>query len=43
MTGEKDVKRPTTNNPISTAAIFITYIMAYPATAPNRNHHLQKI
>ena len=30
-------ERPTTNKPILTAAIFITFFMAYPATAPNRN------
>ena len=30
-------ERPTTNNPITIAAIFITFLMAYPATAPNRN------
>jgi hypothetical protein len=29
-------ERLTTNNPIITAAIFITFLMAYPATAPNR-------
>src|SRR5438094_7645445 len=26
-----------TNNPTTTAAIFITFFIAYPATAPNRN------
>src|SRR5215469_9435816 len=29
--------RPATNNPITIAAIFITFFMAYPATAPTRN------
>src|SRR5215469_12959384 len=29
--------RAATNNPITTAAIFITFFIAYPATAPNRN------
>jgi hypothetical protein len=30
-------ERPITNNPITIAAIFITFLMTYPATAPNRN------
>jgi hypothetical protein len=30
-------ERPATNNPIIIAAIFITFLMAYPAAAPNRN------
>jgi hypothetical protein len=29
-------ERPTTNNPITITAIFITFLMAQPATAPNR-------
>jgi hypothetical protein len=28
--------RPATNNPTTTAAIFMTFLIAYPATAPNR-------
>ena len=29
--------KPATNNPTTTAAIFMTFLIAYPATAPNRN------
>ena len=29
--------KPATNNPTTTAAIFMTLLIAYPATAPNRN------
>ena len=29
--------RTATNNPTTTAAIFMTFLIAYPATAPNRN------
>jgi hypothetical protein len=29
--------KPATNNPTTTAAIFKTFLIAYPATAPNRN------
>jgi hypothetical protein len=29
--------RPAINNPTTTAAIFVTLLIAYPATAPNRN------
>jgi hypothetical protein len=29
--------RPATNNPTTTAATFMTFLIAYPATAPNRN------
>jgi hypothetical protein len=32
--------QPATNNPTTTAAIFITFLIAYPATAPNRKPHL---
>ena len=33
---DRDAK-PATNNPTITAAIFMTFLIAYPATAPNRN------
>ena len=29
--------KPATNNPTTTAAIFMTFLIAYPATIPNRN------
>jgi hypothetical protein len=29
--------KPATNNPTTTAAIFMTFLIAYPATAPNSN------
>jgi hypothetical protein len=29
--------RPAINNPKTTAAIFVIFLIAYPATAPNRN------
>ena len=29
--------KPARNNPTTTAAIFMTFLIAYPATAPNRN------
>jgi len=32
-----DIQRPITNNPIIIASIFITFFLAYPATALNRN------
>ena len=34
------IDQPTTNNPITTAAIFLTFLIAYPATADSKKEGL---